>query len=63
MLILELYERIVRMTKEEEKDKLNNDNLSNTDSQTKNISFFNRLKQQVKTLNLRMRSKRLLMKI
>ena len=53
MLILELYERIVRMTKEEEKDKLNNDNLSNTDSQTKNISFFNRLKQQVKTLNFK----------
>ena len=41
------------MTKEEEKDKLNNDNLSNTDSQTKNISFFNRLKQQVKTLNFK----------
>ena len=40
------------MTKEE-KDKLNNDNLSNTDSQTKNISFFNRLKQQVKTLNFK----------
>ena len=32
------------MTKEEEKDKLNNDNSSNTDSQTKNISFLNRLK-------------------
>ena len=53
MLILELYERIVRMTKEEEKDKLNNDNSSNTDSQTKNISFLNRLKQQVKTLNFK----------
>lgn len=41
------------MTKEEEKDKLNNDNSSNTDSQTKNISFLNRLKQQVKTLNFK----------
>ena len=52
MLILELYERIVRMTKEE-KDKLNNDNSSNTDSQAKNVSFFNRLKQQVKILNFK----------
>ena len=40
------------MTKEE-KDKLNNDNSSNTDSQAKNISFFNRLKQQVKILNFK----------
>ena len=39
------------MTKEE-KDKLNNDNSSNTDSQAKNVSFFNR-KQQVKTLNFK----------
>ena len=53
MLILELYERIVSMTKEEEKDKLNNDNSSNTDSQAKNVSFFNRLKQQVKILNFK----------
>ena len=41
------------MTKEEEKDKLNNDNSSNTDSQAKNVSFFNRLKQQVKILNFK----------
>ena len=40
------------MTKEE-KDKLNNDNSSNTDSQAKNVSFFNRLKQQVKILNFK----------
>ena len=39
------------MTKEEEKDKLNDDNSANTDTQKNNISFFNRLKQQVKTLN------------
>ena len=53
MLILELYERIVSMTKEEEKDKLNDDNSANTDTQKNNISFFNRLKQQVKTLNFK----------
>ena len=52
MLILELYERIVSMTKEE-KDKLNDDNSANTDTQKNNISFFNRLKQQVKTLNFK----------
>ena len=52
MLILELYERIVSMTKEEE-DKLNDDNSANTDTQKNNISFFNRLKQQVKTLNFK----------
>ena len=43
MLILELYERIVSMTKEEEKDKLNDDNSANTDTQKNNISFFYRL--------------------
>ena len=52
MLILELYERIVSMTKEE-KDKLNDENSTNTDSKKNNISFFNRLKQQVKTLNFK----------
>ena len=52
MFILELYERIVSMTKEE-KDKLNDDNSANTDTQKNNISFFNRLKQQVKTLNFK----------
>ena len=41
------------MTKEEEKDKLNDDNSANTDTQKNNISFFNRLKQQVKTLNFK----------
>ena len=41
------------MTKEEEKDKLNDDNSANTDMQKNNISFFNRLKQQVKTLNFK----------
>ena len=40
------------MTKEE-KDKLNDDNSANTDTQKNNISFFNRLKQQVKTLNFK----------
>ena len=53
MLILDLYEMIVSMTKEEEKDKLNDDNSANTDTQKNNISFFNRLKQQVKTLNFK----------
>ena len=53
MFILELYERIVSMTKEEEKDKLNDENSTNTDSKKNNISFFNRLKQQVKTLNFK----------
>ena len=52
MFILELYERIVSMTKEE-KDKLNDENSTNTDSKKNNISFFNRLKQQVKTLNFK----------
>ena len=41
------------MTKEEEKDKLNDDNSANTDTQKNNISFFNRLKQQVKTFNFK----------
>ena len=41
------------MTKEEEKDKLNDYNSANTDTQKNNISFFNRLKQQVKTLNFK----------
>ena len=41
------------MTKEEEKDKLNDDNSANTDTQKNNISFLNRLKQQVKTLNFK----------
>ena len=41
------------MTKEEEKDKLNDDNSANKDTQKNNISFFNRLKQQVKTLNFK----------
>ena len=40
------------MTKEE-KDKLNDENSTNTDSKKNNISFFNRLKQQVKTLNFK----------
>lgn len=40
MLILELYERIVSMTKEEEKDKLNDDNSANTDTQKKQHIFF-----------------------
>ena len=41
------------MTKEAETDKLNDDNSANTDTQKNNISFFNRLKQQVKTLNFK----------